>query len=310
MRCSASIFHELSERLADDRSDERLALLLRGHRLDESHELIRASLQQRLRQQILSRDALDRSAKGLYLQLALEEEGSIPDDVLEKLTLQECNLSQISPEQLVKLSHQLGQSDRPADGARLAAFAAKEFATDGKARESEDAFLKAFCLDRLNQEAAEGVAQAISSARRRCEALEAECQALRQHVPGVVWDVSDYDFPDVSDYDFPAWRQLPCLRSESFHLLSSGVKGQIELVGKERGIFVGLVVDSCALLVEWSLQFGSGAVENSSCDFSSCAANPEGLRQSRCGTLMPPGTESITLRILSVQQRGSRLRFT
>ena len=337
LKSSAPILHELANRLSEDESEEKLDLLLTAHSIDESDLLIRTSLHKLLHAHLLSQEAGKGSSReGLFLKLALEE-GSVPQEVLPKLTLSECHLRQASPEQLMNLCQQLVESDRPADGARVAVFAAKAFTLKGQVRQSEEAFVKAFALDRSNQEVAEGLANAVTSAHKRCEEveyrcaelektgrasderfeaqckelrmktqeLEAQCQTLQRPcaLSSIVWDLSSYDFTGFCQNQYE-W-------SEGFQLLSSGVTAWLKIYPKghsksyEGQAALFLRVDKPAI-VKWSWQSGSGEVETCERDFSEKWNNSWGR-----SNFMPSSEAncSVTLRILSVQLPRSQLRF-
>ena len=344
LKSSAPIFRELAGHLSQEKSEERLRLLLRAHDIDASHPDIRASLYTELCDQMLSQEAGDTFVmEGLFLKLALEE-GCIPKQALAKLTLGEEHLHQASAEQLMKLCQQLTDSDRPADGARVAVFAARAFKTMCQERQSEEAFLKAFALDRSNQEAAEGLANAVTSAHERCAGLEGRCEELESRC-----DVSDErsgvleakcqalekrcaDFEsqrssqpsqvfqlvwDLSGYDFSGFRKGQCQGSEKFQLLSSGLTAWLELGPKgsssssEGQAALYLHVDKPAV-VKWSCQSGSGAVGTLERDFSK-DLRPNGTPGGYGWRNFMPISEangSVTLRILSVQVPGSKLRFS
>ena len=179
LKSSAPIFNELAGRLSGEESEEKLQLLRKAHSIDESHPDIRASLRNQLHAHMLSEEEGDAFAmEGLFLKLALEE-GYIPEEVLPKLTLHDHHLIEVSPDQLMKLCQQLVESNRQADGARVAVVAARSFREKGQERQSEEAFLKAFSLDCANKQAAEGLANAVTSAHERCAELEYRCDELK-----------------------------------------------------------------------------------------------------------------------------------
>ena len=324
LKSSAPIFHELAARVSEDESEEKLQLLLKAHSIDESHPDIRSSLHTQLYARMLSLEEGDVFAmEGLFLKLALQE-GCIPKQALATLTLGEEHLHQASAEQLMKLCQQLADSGRPADGARVALVAARAFAADFYWRESEEAFVTAFSLERCNQEAAEGLANAVTSAHRRCEELERRCDELVWEVsslgdrceelesrgsPSVLWD--------LSGYDFRRFRQGESEKSEKFQLLSSGLTAWLELYPKGRrdssegqaGLY--FFVDKPAM-VKWTWQLGSGEVKTEERDFSKARKNPDGTPYGRGWPDFMPISEansSVALRILSVQLPGSKLRF-
>ena len=337
LKSTAPIFNELATRVSEDKSEEKLQLLLKGYDIAESDLVIRASLYKLLHARMLSQNGGDAYAmEGLFLKLALEE-GCIPEEVLAKLTLGDHHLIQVSPELLMKLCHQLADSDRPADGARVALVAARGFTAECQARQSEEAFLKAFSLEHSNQEAAEGLANAVTSAHERCaeleywceelqnngRALEAKCQALQKEMQGIqntrregsaepssiLWD--------LSGYDFSGFRKGECQKSEKFQLLSSGLTAWLLLYPKggptasEGKATLYLRVDKPAT-VKWSCQSGSGEVQTSERNFSK-DLRPNGTPDGYGWRNFMPISEangSITLRILSVQLPGSKLRFS
>ena len=242
------------------------------------------------------------------LELALEDGADIPSEVLSSLTLEPHHLGQPSPKQLLLLADMLGSNDRSADGARVAVFAAQALAASDKARESEDAFVKAFSLDRSNQEAVEGLANAVASAHKRCDELEHRWEGPRREIgSSLVWDLSSYDFTGFRQDD-EQW-------SEGFQISSTGItawlglypKGEVNSSEGMAGLY--LFVDKPAV-VKWTWQSGSGEVETSERDFSQdCDGTPDGYGWRN---FMPISETngSVTLRILSVQLPGSKLRFT
>ena len=224
----------------------------------------------------------------------------------------------------------------------MATVAARAFRAKGRARQSEEAFLKAFALDRSNQEAAEGLADAVASAHRRCDeldqkgqaseegrkALEGKCESLerrceslerQQNAPqsqvlqlhsSMVWDLSSYDFAD--------FRKGQSQESDKFQLLSSGVIARLGLYPKGHanssegmaGLF--LWVDK-PCKVKWTCQPGSREVKTEERDFSQASLNPNGTPQgwgNRNFMRISETNGTVTLRILSVQAPGSTMRFS
>ena len=316
LKSSAPIFCELAGRLSEDESEEKLQLLLEAHGIDESHPDIRETLYTELCAHMLTLEEGDESDwEGLFLKLALEE-GSVPAEVLPKLALGEHHLIQPSPDQLMILSQELVESNRPADGARVAVVAARAFRANGQERRSEEAFLKAFALDGSNQEAAEGLANALTSAHGRCDELERRCENLEGRCEefesrgsaSVLWDLSSYDFAD--------FRKGQSRESAIFPLLSSGVTASLRLypqghsTSSEGKAGLYLTVDK-PCKVKWTCQSGSREVKTEERDFSEKWNN---LSTYGWGwhNFMPISKTngSITLRILSVQLPGSTLRLS
>ena len=144
----APIFQELAGRLREEKYEGKLHFLVKGHQIDDSHQGIQEALRKELYGHMSRVEAGNGSDnEGLFLKLVLRERADIPQDILSKLTFAPQHLSQAKPEQLMLLAQYLGGHDRSSDGAKVAAYAAKAFASSGKVKESEDAFLKAFCLD-------------------------------------------------------------------------------------------------------------------------------------------------------------------
>ena len=337
LRSSAPIFCELAGRISEDESAEKLQLLVKAHGIDESHSGIRATVYKLLHAHMLSREARGESTmEGLFLKLALEE-GGVPVEVLPKLTLSECHLKQASPEQLMNLCQQLVASLQQADAARVAVFGANAFAAKGQARESEEAFLKAFAFDGSNQEAAEGLASAVTSAHRRCDelekngsasnkrfqGLEAQCQVLQRRcatlesqeaqrqafqkvaeASSIVWDLSSYDF---SNFTKERWQE-----SEKFQLLSSGVMASLHLcpkgqVDSAEGLAPLYLSVNKPCIVKWTWQTGSGQTMTLDHVFGK---DMNGQLSAWGGDFIPVSQVNgsiIILRILSVQLQGSSL---
>ena len=345
LRSSAPIFCELAGRLSEDtleENEEKLQLLVKAHGIDESHPGIREALRKLLHAHMLSREARGESTmEGLFLKLALEE-GDVPVEVLPKLTLSECHLKQASPEQLMKLSRQLAQHNQPMDGFHVAVLAANVFKVKGHAKQSEEAFLKAFALDPCSEEVAGEVANTLTSLLRCCEALkeknnalEAKCKDLQKLGDrcneleeksrlneskrkalelrcaeleslklnsSIVWDLSSSDFAD--------FRKGQGHWSGTFQLLCSGITAMLELYPKGRedsGMGkAGLVLHvERPATVNWTWQSGSGEVKTQEHRFQ------REWDYFVCRDFGPtrPTIRSITFRILSVQLPGSTLRF-
>ena len=205
------IFFELCNRLfaedEDENGQEKLELLLKAYAIDNSNASIRQRLREELQQCLLRMETPGAgdsiNVEGLLLQHYLVEDYKVPANVLHKLTLGETELKDLSAEQLCLLSEQLKVSRR-GDAARLAVKAAQLFADEGRNSESQDAFLVAFRCDRSNDDAAEGMIEAIHDMKEDLEAkteqieqLSAQCQALHRRslelcVPmaflvGLVW---------------------------------------------------------------------------------------------------------------------------
>ena len=188
----AMIFFELYTRLfaedEDENCQEKLELLRKAHAIDDSNASIRQRLREELPQCLLCMETPGAggsiNVEGLLLQLYLVEEDKVPADVLHKLALGETELKDLSAKQLCFLSEQLEVSRR-GDAARLAVKAARLFADEGRSSESQDAFLRAFRCDHSNDDAADGMVEAILNMKEdletkteQIEKLSAQCQAL------------------------------------------------------------------------------------------------------------------------------------
>ena len=194
LRSSAPIFRELAVRIPDVISEEKLRLLLKAYSINDVDPVIQDALSEQLQRHIVHQEPSGSEMEGLFLKLALNEETELSSEVLSKLTLEARHLNMASPEQLMLLAHHLGNHERKQDAAGVAVVAATAFASKEKVREAEEALLKAFALDQSNQDAAKGLAQAVSSAHERCDqllnkglhwedrsnVLDAECKELRE----------------------------------------------------------------------------------------------------------------------------------
>ena len=217
----ATIFFELCTRLfaedADENCQEKLELLLKAYAIDDSNASIRQRLREELHQCLLHMETSGAggsiNVEGLLLQLYLVDDNKVPTDVLHKLTLGETELKDLSAEQLCLLSEQLDVSRR-GDAARLAVKAAQLFADEGRNSESQDAFLQAFRCDHSNDDAADGMVQAILNMKddlktktEQIEKLSVQCHLTFQ------WDLSRYDFStfkkdqgqDSDTFSFPGF---------------------------------------------------------------------------------------------------------
>ena len=144
----------------------------KAYSMDDADPAVREALSEQLQHHIMQQEPSGCEMEGLFLKLVLKEEAELSSEVLSKLSLDARHLSMASPEQLMLLAHQLGNHDRKADGSAVAVVAATALASNDRARQSEEAFLRAFALDQSNQDAGKGLAQAVSSAHERCEELE------------------------------------------------------------------------------------------------------------------------------------------
>ena len=334
IKSTAGIVLELARK---KRPAEKLQLLLKGHRIDESNMQIRMELAKQLHYHILRDGASVSDMEGLFLKLTLKEsgsvEGSIPENVLSKLTLEERHLKQASPQQLINLSQLLGRNEREADGARVAMLAGEVFAATGKVRESEDAYLTAFEMDHCNKEIGAGLAQAVRSAHQRCEELEAQCRELSEGLAqavkseherfeetvrkaqaprlelgsSLVWELWKYDFTKFTKNQSQLSKtfQLPC-----------GVNAWLDLEPKghsnssERMAALFLWVDQPAL-VKWTWQSNTGNVVTMEHNFCKDLDKDGKLASIGRVNFMPISETkgSITVRILSVRLPGSELRL-
>ena len=246
------------------------------------------------------------SLEGLFLKLALEGGGGIGKDVLLKLTLKEQHLGQASPEHLMILAHELAHCGREADGARMAALAARAFAAKGMVRESQNAYLKGFGMDHTNEEIAAGAARSIA-ASAGLEKAKSQVSLLEIGA-SLVWDLSTYDFTNIPKGHVQRSEtfQLPCGVNAWMHLRP---KGHSKSSDGRAALF--LHVDKPAT-VKWTLQSGSSKVFATEHDFSK-DLDKDGKPSQGWGwhDFMPISETngSITLRILSVHLPGSELRY-
>ena len=138
--------------------------LLKAWKTNDTDVNLRQLLVKQLESDIMTEDWNEvYSLEGLFLKLQLEGGVELSEDVVSRLTLEEYHFSELSPEHLMRLSRQLGQQNRKADGARVATVAAKLLAASGQEKGSEHAYLTAFSMDHSNKDAAEGVVKVIRS---------------------------------------------------------------------------------------------------------------------------------------------------
>ena len=296
-KSTAPMFQELSHRLADENFDERLRVLVHGHQIDESHQGIKEALSKQLHDHLLRQPASTGSdMEGLFLKVAVRNGVDISRDLLAKLTLKPCHLSEAQPEQLMILAQHLGRYDLQTDAAKVAAFAARAFGSSGHARDCADAYLTAFAMDHCNRDAAQGVAQALSSAHRRCDMLEADCKELKEK-----WKMPRLDLGCPVVWDLRVSRQ-----SQVF-LLPGGVVAWLD-VWPEAG--------RLDLRLEGKANV-KGTVQVDSCKPSNFEVKPKFCKllvdSAYCKTItiFPPTLlpSCITLRVQSVERQGSALRF-
>ena len=157
---SASILMELESRATG--AEQKLKWLVKAHKISPSDATVRRALLRKLHSKILESDGPSASPgmafdlEDLFLELILEEQGEIPADVIQKLSLKEVHLQHFKGD-LKLLASQLCQANRPADGARAAVMLAQKLAHDGEKESAEDNFLFAFRLDPTNVAAAGGL---------------------------------------------------------------------------------------------------------------------------------------------------------
>ena len=150
------------EELASRRSGaQRLQLLVNAHGLFPFDAGIRRQLLSDLGGKILvddprCRDATFDEEQDLFVKLALEDEGGIPEDVISKVTLKEEHLQHLRGNHML-LMQQLRQAHRFVDAARVAVVRAQSLARAGDPEEAEAFFLAAYQLDPSNVAAAGGL---------------------------------------------------------------------------------------------------------------------------------------------------------
>ena len=143
-------------------TEEKLKFLVLAHTIFPSDLRLRRMLLSELRSKILQLDApgaglaFEFDLEDLFVKLILEEEGEIPGDVLQKLTLKDEYLQHFKGDHM-HLVQQLREVSRFADAARVAVSVAHNLAYNGEKEKAEDAFLLAFRLDPDNPMAAGGL---------------------------------------------------------------------------------------------------------------------------------------------------------
>ena len=235
--------------------------------------------------------------QGLFLKMLLEEGEEIPQDLLVTIRIEE-DLLDLSPEHMLRLAEALGKNRR-ADGACVAVYAANAFDSVGKATERDDAFLLAFTLDPSNTDAAQTAAQVVLHTRERCKVLERrEKLDNGQGKCFISWD--------LSTYDFTSFTKGQVQKSETFQVLS-GINAWLEMYPKgDSTSLEGMVACLLRLDRPARVKFTMESQNNSEThehDFESEAFGNS--------SFMPISEvkSRITLRILSVQGKGSKLRM-
>ena len=326
------IFFELYTRLfaedEDENCQEKLALLRKAHAIDDSNASIRQRLREELHKCLLRMEtpvaggSID--VEGLLLQLYLVEDCKVPADVLHKLALGETELKDLSAEQLCLLSEQLEVSRR-GDAARLAVKAARLFADEDRKSESQDAFLQAFRCDHSNDDAADGMVEAILNMKEdletkteQIEKLSAQCQALDRRLleHGVLlafrWDLSRYDFStfrndqgqrsdtlSLPGFNTNAWLSFyPKGESASKH----GWAGCFLNVDKDVWVKATFGIPGNERLIELDHDFATSSHRKDGTPYGCGFANFVKLSGSEPLTF-------ITLRIFAVQSSGSSVRM-
>jgi len=328
----AMIFFELCNRLfaedEDENGQEKLELLLKAYAIDNSNASIRQRLREELQQCLLRMETPGAgdsiNVEGLLLQHYLVEDYKVPANVLHKLTLGETELKDLSAEQLCLLSEQLKVSRR-GDAARLAVKAAQLFADEGRNSESQDAFLVAFRCDRSNDDAAEGMIEAIHDMKEDLEAkteqieqLSAQCQALHRRslelcVPmAFLWDLSGYDFSrfqkgqsqNSDTFSFPGFNTNAWFTfyPKGSWASSDGWAGCFLNVDKDVRVNATFGIPDNEWLHELDHDFATSSREKDGAPSRRGFANF--IELSECEPLT-----FITLRILAIQSSGSSVRM-
>ena len=143
-------------------TEEKLKFLVLAHTIFPCDLPLRRMLLSELRSKILQLDApgaglaFEFDLEDLFVKLILEEEGEIPGDVLQKLTLKDEYLQHFKGDHM-HLVQQLREASRFADAARVAVSVAHNLAYNGEKEKAEDVFLLAFRLDPDNTTAAGGL---------------------------------------------------------------------------------------------------------------------------------------------------------
>lgn len=328
----AKIFLELSTRLTSDddhdKHKEKVELLQKAHGIDDSCAMIRQMLTTELYQCLLHMETPRArgfiNVEGSYLRLIMADDDKVPADVLEKLTLEEDELKDLSARQLQVLSVQLAPLRR-VDAARLAVKAAKLFAAEGRQSEAQDAFLQAFRCDRNNDDAADSLVEAtlnlkklvkqkdlsLKEASQKLAEMQRQCSCHQSinstKVPpeqkilkSFVWNLSNYDFtvPSIKG----------CVKSQKFRL-DGGGKVWLRFFSK------GLTWSepgwaACSIHVDKDVRMQASLLTTGRerffiHDFGESRLNSNDAAASKgFPNFMPvsevEGTSSITLRILSV----------
>ena len=337
---AAKIFAELAFRLKED-NEERLQLLIKAHSIDGEDTEIRKHLKgQHMLQEVDSLAGVD--VEGLFLKLMLEDKEEIPAIVLQKLSLQENRIKDLSAEHLMSLAQQLSQAGRRVDAAQVAVDAAKLFAQNANGRadespESQDAFLKAFGWNRNNEEASDGLVTVVlalkesnqkfklqgeefEALKKMCEDLQEKCKdidMLRQKCDSLerkfldpyplgtsfVWDLSSYNFTNM--------RKGHKQKSDNFQI-SPGISARLQVYPKGRS---GSLPDMAAVhlrldrpaRVRFTLQWGQALRTAFHEDYVEDAANRSYGWNSVVAT--SAANNNITLKLLSVQPGNSSVRM-
>ena len=334
----AKIFLELFKRLTSDdghdKRKEKLELLQKAHAIDDSSSKIRRMLTTELYQCLLHIETPRArgfiNVEGLYLRLTLTDNDKVPADVLEKLTLEEDELKDLSARQLQVLSVQLAPLRR-VDAARLAVKAAKLFAAKGRQSEAQDALIQAFRCDPSNDDAADSLVKetvnlkklvkqkdlSLKEAEQKLAEMQRQCpchQSINSaKVPpeqkilkSFVWNLSNYDFTAPSNKG--------CVKSQKFRLdgLDAQLVGKVWLKFFSKGLMwsePGWA--ACSIHVDKDVRmhaslfttgrerffvhdFGESRLNNN--DTAACKGFPNFMPVSEV-----KGTSFITLRILSVR---------
>ena len=214
----ALVSMEMSKRCTDDLSAKE-ALMLKAFEADASNASIQDSLLDWLMDRLNTGNDENES---VLISLLFTKHDKVPDELLPKLSLREAQIQQLAPSLSMKLADQLAQAKRGPEGASIAVVAAKAFDACGSKDDAQKAYIRAYHMDRRNEDAAHGVVESCSLASKTCaelrelttkqqeqiSKLEAEIQAQKERFTqmdskseqsnlSVVWTIPEADWKEA-----------------------------------------------------------------------------------------------------------------
>ena len=178
-RLSATLAAVLLERArrCDSASQDREDFLAEAWTSDSSNHEVRGGLLKLLLIKLEAGGPLEK--EGILLELFFAQHRRVPDRWLSTLPLADASLQTLGPRNCMTLAEQLAEASRRVHAAKIAVFAAKAFDDAGDKDAAQKAYIRAYDMDRTNQDASHGVVESCCATRETCLNLQREIVAMR-----------------------------------------------------------------------------------------------------------------------------------